>query len=54
MRAVSDGAQADVPGAERHDEVVAKRPLAIVDGLIDDVAHPDVALDAGRERRVGR
>jgi hypothetical protein len=31
------GAQSHVAGAERHDEVVAQRALAIGDGLVDDV-----------------
>ena len=46
------GAQAHVARAERHDEILAQRALAVADGLVDDVAHAGVALDAGRERRV--
>ena len=47
------GAQAQEAGAERHDDVVAQRPLAIGDRLVDDVGHPQVALDGGGQRAVG-
>ena len=46
MRTRLLGAQAQVAGTERHDEVLAQRPLAVGDGLVDDVGHAGVALDA--------
>ena len=47
------GPQAHVSGAERHHEVLADGALAIGDGLIDDQAHPQVALHPRGELRVG-
>jgi hypothetical protein len=46
-------AQAHVAGAERDHEIVTQRPLAVVDRLVDDVGHPDVALQACRGGAVG-
>ena len=38
------GAQAQEAGAERHDDVLAQRTLAVGDRLVDHVGHPQVAL----------
>jgi hypothetical protein len=40
------GAQAQVARPERHRDVVAQRSLAVGHGLVDDVGHARVALDA--------
>ena len=45
-------AQPYVAGAERDDEVVPQRPLAVADRIVDDVGHAVVALEAGGHRRV--
>ncbi|MEJ7720635.1 MAG: hypothetical protein WKF58_09390 [Ilumatobacteraceae bacterium] len=50
---LGDG-QPHVPRPERHDEVVAQRPLAISDGTIDDVAHAGVPLHTHRFERLVR
>ena len=50
-RRLGDG-EPDKPGAERHHEVLAQRPLAVCHGLVDHVGHSGVALDTGSQIRV--
>ena len=45
-------AQPDISGAERDDQLVAQWPLAVDDGVVDDVGHPHVALEPSGDRRV--